>query len=36
MIILYQNYVEKCMKKIAKKREGGNVGHDPMYLSPII
>jgi hypothetical protein len=30
MIIRYQNYVEKCMKK--KWKKGGNVGHDPMYL----
>jgi hypothetical protein len=32
MIIRYQNYVEKCMKKNCKKRGGDNVGHDPMYL----
>ena len=30
MIIWYQNYIEKCMKKNWKK--GGNVGHDLMYL----
>jgi len=32
MIIRYQNYVEKCMKKNIAIKKGGNVGHDPMYL----
>ena len=36
MIILYQNYVEKCMgKKLQKKRGWGNVGRfDRITCSP--